>query len=269
MDREEALEKYKISELVSIVENIEEKVTTYFNTERPCDPFSKIITRLFGKTMVTYKEIVTLCTEGFSDGALSLSRNIYEQLVILNFFSLKQREDDFQQYIENYNKSYEVMRLKSLKFYAEFCQQDFDKKQEYENRLEKLKEETHNNLKSDYWWARVNSFKKLCDLVFDSYNDEDIKVKQFLYHLHLMYKRACLSLHASSMGNSVRLGIDSTEIININPDYSGQAVPLEFVTHCLYFILISICDHYKIDAMDKCKELEALSDYYHKQWDGE
>ena len=39
-----------------------------------------------GKSIVTLREILTLCYHGYPDGALSLSRNLYEQFIILYFF---------------------------------------------------------------------------------------------------------------------------------------------------------------------------------------
>ena len=48
--------------------------------------YINIILRTAGKSIVTMREIVCLSKNGFPDGALSLARNIYEQMIIIMFF---------------------------------------------------------------------------------------------------------------------------------------------------------------------------------------
>lgn len=65
--------------------------------------------------MVTAREILTLCAHGYPDGALSLGRNLYEQMIVISFFEMHKDDVDFQEYVDDFFLNYEVQRNKCFR----------------------------------------------------------------------------------------------------------------------------------------------------------
>ena len=80
--------------------------------------------------------------------------------------------------------------------------------------------------------------------------------------MHLIYKRACLSLHASCMGNRIRLGSDCTGI-DMGPWERGQENALFLATASLVYIVSVTYQLLNIDGTDVNKSLNELTIYYH------
>ncbi|MFR4352634.1 MAG: DUF5677 domain-containing protein [Roseburia sp.] len=106
-----------------------------------------------GKSFVSTREIILLCWSGFPDGALSLARNVYEQLIITLYIEKHSGQASLTDILHRYNEDYSYQRAKCLKYEAQYLSKDKDKIDGYQNTIDEIK--TQNNLKSikDYWWA--------------------------------------------------------------------------------------------------------------------
>lgn len=171
--------------------------------------YLNILLFAFGKSIMTMREIICLSTFGFPDGALSLARNIYEEFIVVSFFEKHRQDSDFQNYVDDYHLDYNIQRNKALKYEAAHFDNSTVLK-EIEN--ETTKTASHRKItKQDFWWTGKGSF---ANVVEDIQNSEtNPTVKTFLARLHFAYKRACASIHASCLGNALRLGVD-----NITPE---------------------------------------------------
>lgn len=112
--------------------------------------------------------------------------------------------------------------------------------------LQEIKKKVGKDIKGEYWWADKANFAGIVEAVIGS--QQDIAEKRFICELHLLYKRACVALHASSMGNSLRIGKDNqSHIIDTTPDYDGLAAPLFFTVSSFIFVVGSTCELLGID----------------------
>ena len=79
--------------------------------------------------------------------------------------------------------------------------------------------------------------------------------------MHLMYKRACLSLHASCMGNRIRLGSDCAGI-DMGPWEKGQENALFLSAASLIYIISVTYQELGIDGREINESLHELTKYY-------
>lgn len=192
---------------------------------------------------------------------MSLARNVYEQLIITLYIEKHSGQASLTDILHRYNEDYSYQRAKCLKYEAQYLSKDKDKIDGYQNTIDEIK--TQNNLKSikDYWWAseKGTSFSKLCKSVIE-HNKE---MEPLLRLMHLMYKRACLSSHASCMGNRIRLGSDCAGI-DMGPWERGQENALFLATASLVYIVSVTYRLLDIEGTDVNKSLNELTIYYHK-----
>lgn len=221
--------------------------------------YLNILLFAFGKSIMTMREIICLSTFGFPDGALSLARNIYEEFIVVSFFEKHRQDSDFQNYVDDYHLDYNIQRNKALKYEAAHFDNSTVLK-EIEN--ETTKTASHRKItKQDFWWTGKGSF---ANVVEDIQNSEtNPTVKTFLARLHFAYKRACASIHASCLGNALRLGVDNNYIgIDNSPKINGHELPLYLAT-CAFILIVSItCKELQLDDKYMNKELNDLAAFY-------
>lgn len=75
--------------------------------------YINIVLTTVGKSLTTLREILFLSSAGYPDGALSLSRNLYEQFIVLAFFEHEKSNANFGQYVEQYFLDYDIRNYKS------------------------------------------------------------------------------------------------------------------------------------------------------------
>lgn len=181
-----------------------------------------------------------LSSFGYPDGALSIARNIYEQLIILAFFEHNKQAPIFKDYVDDYYIDYNVKRNKALQYNYNYCActtLDTTKKSAaITSEFKELQQAAHHVIKGDYWWSGCICFNELVNSVISSVAEE--KMKRFLHNLHFTYKRACISIHSSCIGNTLRLGSNPnfTEI-DTSPTIKGHSVPLWFATTSFIYII--------------------------------
>ena len=98
-------------------------------------------------------------------------------------------------------------------------------------------------------------------------NQTDHSFRIFLGKHYSTYKRACISLHAGCMGNSIRIGSAAeSNVIDTSPSMYGQSTPLVFAVTSLIGLIGTICYNFNIDSDYYLKALnKLLADYQSKE----
>lgn len=262
MDQEMIKAKYKLCELEEILQEIENVVQNAIQREniKTANDNLNFLLYTLGKSIVTIREIIILCWAGYPDGALSLSRNIFEQFVHVAYIEGQEKSEELDLLLEKYNADYNYQRLKNLKWEAEYVSSNTEKEAQYQNEINAIKQKYHvKNRLNDYWWAGLNSFSNMCDqVVIQSGN-----LKVWIRNMQLIYKRACLALHSSCMGNKIRLGSNLADI-DTGPWDKGQEVSLFLASSGLVFIVSAVYKELNENYKDIQSKLEVLVCYY---WD--
>lgn len=168
MDQEEIKSKYKLCELEKYLQEIENVVQNAIQREniKTANDNLNFLLYTLGKSIVTTREIIILCWAGYPDGALSLSRNIFEQFVHVAYIEGHEKSEDLDMLLKKYNADYNYQRLKNLKWEAEFISQNSEKKAHYRKKINAIKRKYQiDKEQKDYWWAGLNSFSTMCNNV--------------------------------------------------------------------------------------------------------
>lgn len=256
-----AIEKWKLHDFMAIVDSFESDfVDKVSGMNLPCEEnYHTILLNIVGKAILTTRELLTLCAHGYPDGALSLARNLYEQMILVTYFNKHKKDSDFADIVKAYFKDYDVRRYKLLSSFHTTIGKDDEYTRSIEDSLNTIKSETGNKLKNDYWWANQNSFAEMALSFIHSETDDSYKV--FLATLHATYKQASLSLHASCIGNAARLGTDSgLWTIDTSPTLNGFGAPLWFAAASLIPVIGTLCHEFGVDYQ-KTKTLSIIWQY--------
>ncbi len=262
MDQEMIKVKYKLYELEEILQKIETVVQNAIQREniKTAKDNLNFLLYTLGKSIVTTREIIILCWAGYPDGALSLSRNIFEQFVHVAYIEGQKKSEELDLLLEKYNADYNYQRLKNLKWEAKYILQNTENEVRYQSEIEAIKHKYHvENRIRDYWWTTLNSFSDMCDEVVRQSGD----FKMWIRNMQLVYKRACLALHSSSMGNKIRLGSNLSDI-DEGPWDKGQEVSLFLASSGLLFIVSAVYKELNENYEDIQSKLEVFVCYY---WD--
>lgn len=258
-----AIDKWKLDAFMKIVDSFEDAFADAVHHKAYIDSnYLTILLHTVGKSLVTVREILTLCAHGYPDGALSLGRNLYEQMIIVSFFEIHKNDADFQGYIDDFFLSYDVQRNRCLRDINRYVPDDNidDLNAEWES----LKKQTKRKLSGDYWWTGHSSFSEVVKHVME--NQTDKPLHRFLGVHYMRYKRACISLHAGCMGNSIRIGNDTgSNIVDTAPAIYGQSTPLTYAVVSLIAIIGIVCANFQIDSSEYLKPLNELAIFYQSQ----
>ena len=228
---------WRLHELDKILDSIEDDIEGAVDRKQVQTEhdFQNLVLRATGKSIVDMKEILTLVACGYPDGALSLSRNLFEQLVILLFFRSKDEGPDFNNYVDDFFIDYDIQRVKALIYECKNCAStNAEELSSLQEELAKAKAKRHSNKSGMYWWSGHSTFADLTENVIKS---QPQNAQHLLRVLHLHYKRACMALHASSIGNALRLGTDPNFAgIDTAQTEKGHGLPLWFATTSINFI---------------------------------
>lgn len=251
--------KWKLHELDEIIDNFENEVYNYVEThEISVDyDYPNALPELCSKVIVIFREIITLVSFGYPDGALSLARNLYEQMIFLCFFENRKNKEGFQDIVDDYYLDGMIKAAMEEKYFYEYCSENIVLLQQAKERIKELKQKAHRKpVKRDYWWADTDSFAALVEGVRKELSADAPEFVLFLQKLHLTYKQACLMLHASSVGNTVRLGEKIENCISTAPVKRGHGTPLWFATASFICVVGVICSNF---GMDYSKYKEPLN----------
>jgi len=258
-----AITKWKLDTFMQIINQFEDDLAEITHHKMSVgDDYQTILVHIAGKSILTTREVLTLCAHGYPDGALSLGRNLYEQMIIIAFLEIHKNDMNFKEYVDDFFLSYEVQLNKCLRSIEKYIPDD--EKENLLKEYDELKNRTNCNLKSDYWWAQCCNFAELVSCVME--NQTDKKMLQFLGIQYARYKRACVSLHASCMGNSNRLGNHTSfDEVDTSPTIYGQSVSLIFASISLISIIGFICHEFQIDSDKYLDSLNELAIFYQNE----
>lgn len=262
--RNTCAEQWRLYELTSILDSIEDDMAAAISAKqlKTGNDYCNIVLRSAGKAIVSMREIICLTSCGYPDGALSISRNLYEQLIILAFFESKHQDQKFQNYVEDYCIDYDIQRCNALIYECKNCYHNPARLTELTQELESVKNSAHKSTdRGAYWWAGYSNFSKLTKSVIKSMQEQNVRF--FLHRLHLHYKRACVALHASCIGNTLRLGGNPDFAgIDTTPSEKGHALPLWFATVSLGYILGVAFSVLELEYEHYEQSLNELSAFY-------
>lgn len=258
-----AITKWKLDDFMDVIDGFEDELADKVHHQLYTrNSYQMILLHIIGKVLLTSREILNLCALGYSDGSLSLARNIYEQMVFVSFFELHRNDADFQSYVDDYFLSYDIQRNKMLQTYEKYFP-DGDMEMLHKER-EEIKSKTKRPIHKDCGWSGFENFAKLAEGIINHMEDEDWR--KFLSTQYLRYKRACLSLHASCAGNIMRIGHDANYgIIDTAPYVYGQSTPLVYMASSLILIVGVLCREFGMDDKKYLKPLNKLAIDYQRQ----
>ena len=264
------IRKWKLNELVCVVDELDSTICDKVNRSnlKFFYDYKSLLFFMAGKSVITMKEILCLVQCGYPEGALSIARNLYEQFVIAEFFYTHKSDNNFQDYIDDFFADYEIQRNKLLLYTSEHVEHDIAAKQRIEQNIAKIRAKAHSKKRGNYWWADKNTFN---DMAIDLIERQtDPVFKKFAAMYHPMYKRACVSLHASCAGNILRLG-DNLEFCGVDnrPREIGHSVPLLLGVYSFLHVTSIMCEEFEIDNTKWQQRLYDLLIYYNSLLEGD
>lgn len=238
---QEIIDKWDLDKVEKIIDAVESEIEREVNggNFKDEEDFLNICLNVFGRAIVSMKEILHLLAAGYPDGATCIARNVYENMIVLSYLESNVGEANFHEIIEKYYKDMSVVRHRTLKLYYESLGIE-EKIDEHTHELEKIKTKYGVKKFTDYWWCSENSFKDIVTKVFD-FHDESLKDNSLTPFLILLYKKACITLHATCTGNVATIGRHSeTNIIETSPTINDFHIPL-FLSLMSFHVIMLIC----------------------------
>lgn len=250
--------KYRIKEFLEIISDVEDALdcATKASGIKTADDNLNFVLRTAGKALLSARESIALCEVGFPDGALSISRNVFEQCIHMAYvesFPDSERQDILYRYFEDYN----IQRAKNLKFEAEYYYHDMSVAKQHQDVITSIKTKYGLTKVRDYWWSGVNDFRSMMLNVAQRSGELD----KLIYRMYVVYRRACIALHASSIGNTLRIGSDF-EGIDMGPWESGHESALFLLSSSLILVCGYSFSLLSIDNKDVQERLNALAELY-------
>lgn len=243
-------EYWRIDDLKALIENADDTFGKVLSRYKSGTNYYDVQIRSFAYAIIVMREIVCLLENGFPDGALSRSRRIYEQMIILCFLNSRQNDSDFDKLIERYCASHNLTAYKNILKMYEFWENSEKIKETIAiiNEIKNKHKETFLLLKNpnDYWWTgdpKYNTFSK----IQDEYNDPFSKI---------MYKSACVATHAGALGDYALLGRHNPngERIFTGSTSRGFSVPLILSVFSFYNLIDMVFKNLSIES-DSLKSL--------------
>ena len=117
MTQEDIILKFRIDELEECLDLIEDEISDKINHGhyKQEESYMNLVLNCTGKSLLTLRELILLCKNGFPDGALGLARNLFEQFIIISVFEAQCEGVDRDRMVEKYYADYNVQRYKNLK----------------------------------------------------------------------------------------------------------------------------------------------------------
>ncbi len=229
------------------------------------DTFTKIVGESYSKAIITTKEILTLLYNGYPEGAMALSRILYESMVIMRFlYSHRSNEDLLKRYIDDFSVKVSRDKIKYYSYILEYSQDEEERAEAQKMKSAARKE--HNRLKEsyseylsynkqgnylhDYWWIGN---------VLPSRSFGAIQSEMTLENLKILYVISCYRAHSGVVGNAVRFGtmLDETSL-STKGSLEGFQVPLCFSLVCFGILSETMFDCLEIDCKDIIMKIEEI-----------
>ncbi len=239
------------------------------------DAFARIMSEAYSKAIITTKEILILLYNGYPEGAMALSRILYESMVVMRFlYAHRDNEDLLQRYTDDFYVKVSRDRIKYYSYILEYSQDEEEREEAQRNKSAARKE--HNKLKKkysdflsynrqsnylhDYWWIGD---------ILPTRNFGAIQNEMTLENLKILYVLSCYRAHSGVVGNAVRFGtiLDETSIPS-SGSLDGFQVPLCFSLVCFGILsetMFEVCGADGKEIIDGIENLIApFEDYLYR-----
>lgn len=259
------ISKWRLEDLSNVIDQFETLLKEDVDKEVLVvgQTYKEIVLRTSCKAIRTFREIVVLCACGFPEGAMALSRGMYEHFSILYYLSRHKESDRFQQMLEDYYLDERVQWDKVLGQEVSYTSNEAELQNDSFGKP-KTREKSHRRANRSYWWSGKNSFD---EIVRDNLSHTDNDFKKFQQELHLLYKWACVLLHHNCLGNSIKFGTEPDFYgIDNRPTVEDIGIPLSFATMSFIYIAGACSEQFNADYFDINRKLNDLAIFYHRSW---
>lgn len=242
---------YYLSAIVKIAEEIGVEIIDEYidgNSTNSDDKFEVDITfdvllKIYGKSIVTGKEITSLLKSGFSDGAMSRWRSIHEYSIYFQNLIKNKEDREFTERLVKKYKDYSIVeRYKEINKYHK-KDKNFKIADEEYKRIEKAYNQVcilhGKDFEKPYAWAKA-LFPNKSRIFFS-----DLEKNVGIDHLSLYYQQANYQIHASPTGifNSIgdlKLDGQSQYGVIFGPSNYGLSIPGQLTSISLMQLATSL-----------------------------
>ena len=261
---ESASERWRFREAQDIVRECE-KLAHDMGETRSYDLFTKVLGESYSKAIITTKEILTLLYHGYPEGAMALSRILYESMVVMQFlYKHKDNKELMERYVDDYAVKVSRDRVKYYNYLLEYLQSEEERAEVQQLKVEARKE--HNKLKEKY--REYLSYNKQGNYLHDYWWIGDvIKSRSFsaiqnevtLENLKILYVISCYRAHSGIVGNSVRFGtIFDETVLSTRGSLDGFEIPLCFSFVCFGILSETMFNTIEIDCTSIIDKIEKI-----------
>lgn len=232
---------------------------------KAADAFTRIVSESYSKAIITTKEILTLLYNGYPEGAMALSRILYESMVVMRFlYTHRSDEALLRRYSDDFYVKVSRDRVKYYSYILEYSQDEEELAQAQREKVAARKE--HNKLKEKY--SEYLSYNKQGNYLHDYWWIGDvlpgrsfgaIQNETALENLKMLYVLSCYRAHSGVVGNAVRFGtmLDETTL-STSGSLEGFQVPLCFSLVCFGILTETMFDSVSVDCTELVESIETL-----------
>lgn len=230
-----------------------------------CSTFTRIIKKSYSKAIITTKEVLTLLYNGYPEGAMALSRILYESMIIMRFLYIHRDDEELlQRYCDDYAVKVSLDRVKYYNYLLEYSQSEEEKEKARKLKIEARKE--HNKLKEKY--AQYLSYSKQSSYLHDYWwVGNVIKNKSFgalqsevtLDNLRILYILSCYRAHSGTVGNNIRFGtVFDEKSLSTTGSLNGFEIPLCFSLVCFGILTETMFDSINTECGFLVEKIEKI-----------
>ena len=243
--------KKPIDNLETIIEMSHECAEMYCETfikqaEKEENILFHSLRTIHARALLTSRECLVLLKNGYSDGAFSRWRTLYEISVIGGLLFEKQDNELCERYLDYFHiQAYKEEQLNREKGHPSYTEDSFmTLKDNYNYVIEKYGKEY---AKGDYGWAN--------DLLNKKANFRDIEDAADMGNLRCYYKSSSMFVHGNYKASQESLGLmpNIDKMLLVGPSNYGLSIPIQNVAISLVSITSCFLLVYPtIDTMSAC-----------------
>lgn len=257
----EHVNRWRLTELLDILGIFEDNLAEAIKEQGIviAQDYRNILLRFAAKSIVSTREICILCDHGYPDGALGISRSLYEHFIFIAFFASKRSDPDFDVYVNDYFLDSEIQICKLVE--VQKSQMTAEEAAEIATRKANAKAAASRDTRPLCWWTGLSNFQSVVEYVHNQPITSGLE--NLSIRLQALYKLACSVLHSNCFGNQIRLGLDDSFAgIDTSPLTSGHEFSLEFTATTLIFIIGAVCTEFGLDHKPYTERLNDLAAFY-------
>ncbi len=249
--------RWHFQEIQEIIKTAEDYFFDVVDPSREQD-YNYILNEQFTSAALYAKEILTLLYNGFPDGAMSLAKNLYENMILLCFFE-KHKEDD--ELILRYFDDRKIKALSdSISLYrfletgtsnpeirSGISQMNHERKKSYLQYKKKYSELLNGQAFRPYWW--IGDLADSCS--FGSIHKQSIWYDSIFRYL---YETASGQIHTGNFSKE-----DDSNERKTDPQTEGYQIPICFFLTAFENICHIVFSNYEIEHSDIQKNIKKIT----------